>query len=206
MRHQRPGWYCMSLCTNVIPGLTLVLLSVLTPPPPGSAADHSVTLAMAGRTQHRCRDGSLVVMAPTTPSGPSWSAGSTVQPRTVRSRSVMALAARCGGRPRRGGSGSHGRQHRSHPTDRVDPLYGSRGRDSSYPSRTTGSDLSRSQFVSGEIGRIFPARKHPLLPRTTGTGQETRSSHRRTRRRWLGAVDRGRGARPRSGMDEVQAA
>ena len=43
--------------------------------------------------------------------------------------------------------------------DRADPPYGARARDSLCQSPATGSDLSRSQFVSGRAGRIFPAQE-----------------------------------------------
>jgi hypothetical protein len=45
-------------------------------------------------------------------------------------------------------------------------------RDSLILSRATGSDLSRSQFISGRAGRIFPARKRPLPSQPTGTWQK----------------------------------
>src|SRR3954466_10290064 len=88
-------------------------------------------------------------------------------------RSVMALVGRrrrtTSWRCRWPGGGAGGAGPFAGGADRLPrtgrtPLYGARERDSLCLSPATGSDLSRShlsrsQFISGRTGRIFPAQK-----------------------------------------------
>ena len=127
-----------------------------------AAANPVVALTATGRTRHRCRGKSLA-MAPMS-SGRS-SAAVRRAARAVRSRSVadrpgggrpiVALASRAAAWPGRvplaGGAGRIQRTGRT-------PLM-MRAGDSRYPSRATGSDLSRSHFVSGRTPSNIPGRK-----------------------------------------------
>src|SRR3954470_20823340 len=65
------------------------------------------------------------------------------------------------GQPHRGGAGggSHGSGAEALRSRTPTPPISIARWDSSYLSRTTGSDLSRSQFIPGETDRIFPAQK-----------------------------------------------
>jgi hypothetical protein len=121
---------------------------------------------------------------PTMVSAKSWSAQHRLREITSREITHRDDAGLVGGRPRRGAGTDHsaaaamarpgpiaGGADR-HAADRADPPYGARERDSLCQSPATGSDLSRSQFVSGRRGRIFSARKRPLPSQPMGTWQK----------------------------------
>jgi hypothetical protein len=108
-------------------------------------------------------------MAPMTQRTAMVGSASTVQSRSVMSPAgavadpIAALAgtgrASIDEKSKHGRSGSHGPRRRSPCSEPPHPLYGARGRDSLCQSRATGSDLSRSHFVSSRSSSNIPGRK-----------------------------------------------
>jgi hypothetical protein len=135
-------------------------------PSPGAAAEPVAALAMAGRTQDRCRGECRVMGTDDTADH----RGRQVRSSTVTRRGILKRDGTGGGRrlipswrwrwrwpgAGAGQGGSHGMLRRSPCSEPPHPPYGTRERDSLCQSRATGSDLSRSQFIAGGAGRIFP--------------------------------------------------
>jgi hypothetical protein len=138
---------------------------------PGSAADPIAALAMAG-AGHRIDVGvSAGSWAPTTQRTIVVGRFGLPRSRAVGSLSVTAPAG-VGGRPCRGAgdgrSGSHGPAAPIAFSEPGRPPYGARGRASLCPSRTTGSDLSRSQFRFRQNASNIPI--HETAPSSLNDG------------------------------------
>jgi hypothetical protein len=137
--------------------------------PSGAVAGPIVALAMVGRTQHRWREGSLVT-APATQrtiigGRPDCAVtnrdGAGQVRRLIPSRRWRAPAVSRRRKVGAGRSGSHGPRRRSPSGCPADPPIRIARWDSLILPRATGPDLSRSQFISGRTGRIFPAQETP---------------------------------------------
>jgi hypothetical protein len=130
---------------------------------PGGSADPIAALAMAGRTQDRCRGKSLAIAPTTQRTIMVGRFGRVVMRHDGTGRGRRQATSRRWGWPSGGagdvGAGPMGMLRRSPCVEPGDPPYDARGRDSLCQSRTTGSDLSRSQFAPGRTPSNIPGRK-----------------------------------------------
>jgi hypothetical protein len=138
-------------------------------PSPGAAAEPVAALAMAGRTQDRCRGECRVMGTDDTADH----RGRQVRSSTVTRRGILKRDGTGGGRrlipswrwrwrwpgAGAGQGGSHGMLRRSPCSEPPHPPYGARGRDSLCLSPATRSDFSRLQFAPGRTPSNIRGRK-----------------------------------------------